>query len=244
MHFSHASTTLKTDLCQHMSNANYGEGKDSAEFGCRNVSVKLSRSEFHEAALKYGVLETKSSRNFMKYNDTTSISVSRSDFHGETDVTVPTTSASSASVNTAEQKSSKGKSDGYSFRNRKRALENPICTPAKRCRTLAKRNHMKPKLIVANKGVLKEGIIVLAQMRTYAAWPAKINSFGKTYINVQFFGDDTTGNVPFGNVGIFNENFQLLKFNVQKKIRGYMKAVRCAELVLNIPDHLSVMNRI
>lgn len=242
------------NLCQHSSNSNDEEKqrKDATTIGGKNVCVKLSRLEFHEAALQYGILKPKThnikltSRNFKRYDDTTmvtSISVSRSHFHGKADVIGPITSASCSNLaNRVVQKNSTDQSDGYNFRKRKRSPENLICAPAKRHRALVVRNEIKPKLIVANKELLTEGLIVLAQMRTYAAWPAKINGFGKTYVNVHFFGDNTTGNVPFGNVGIFTENYQLIKLNLKKKNSGYVKAVQCVERLLEIPNHLSLIN--
>lgn len=89
-----------------------------------------------------------------------------------------------------------------------------------------------------------EGQVILAKMRTYAAWPAWIKAFGKSYVNVHFFGDETTGNVSFENVGMFRENQNLIQFNLQKKINGYAKAVRCAEAVCSVPEHLSIYNKI
>lgn len=218
-----------------------------ASFGYGNVSVKLSRSEFHQAAIKYGIKTRTcnikiSSRNFTKFNDTTmvtSIGISRSHFQGNENVIVP---INPVPVNAVTQINPVNQSNHYKFRVRKRKPENSLNPPAKRSRALVVRNDLKPKLIVANKDLLSEGQIVLAKMRTYAAWPATIKSFGKSNINVHFLGDETTGNVLFENVGFYQENYQLIKINLQKKICGYPKAVRCAEVLLNIPDHLSMLS--
>lgn len=131
---------------------------------------------------------------------------------------------------------------GYNVRNRKRVSEGSSCPPpAKRSRALVVRKEPTPKLIQASKDVLAEGTIVLAKMRSFAAWPARILSFGKTYVNVHFFGDDSTGHVPYDKIGLFEDNHQLLKCNLEKKINGYTRAVAFVEQVLGIPKHLSIL---
>lgn len=130
----------------------------------------------------------------------------------------------------------------YNVRNRKRTAEHLPCPPAKRSCALVVRKEPTPELIKASKNRLSEGLIVLAKMRTFAAWPARILSFGKSYINVHFFGDDTTGHVSYDQVGLFQENHKLIQFNLKKKIRGYTRAVICAEGALKIPQHLSIFN--
>lgn len=91
---------------------------------------------------------------------------------------------------------------------------------------------------------LTEGTVVIAKMRSYAAWPAEIKSLRKTCVEVHFFGDDSTGTVPYENVGLFQDNVELIRSNLQKSIAGYSKAVRCTEIFLNVPSHLSIMNQI
>lgn len=132
----------------------------------------------------------------------------------------------------------------YGFRGRKRKSGSVLCPPAKRLRALVDRKEPTPRLVVATKDRLAQGTVVLAKMRTFAAWPARILSFGKTYVDVHFFGDDSTGHVPYGMVGLFDENHQLIKSNLKKKIIRYARAVGCAEGALNIPLHLSIFNEI
>lgn len=162
---------------------------------------------------------------------TTSITISSSDFYGHS---VPT-----ASVNDNEE-------IGYNLRCRKRAAEVPVESirpPAKRQCALVRRMQSKPKLIVAPKEELRKGEVVLAQMRTYATWPARVLLLGKTFVNVYFYGDETTGNVPYEKVGYFVNNHELLKFNLKKTIDRYQKAVLSAERVMQIPNHLSIINQ-
>lgn len=131
----------------------------------------------------------------------------------------------------------------YEFRKRK-CTQNITLPPAKKtCSTIVRANRLiTPKLIPIEKDKLKVGMIVIAKMKTYSAWPAVITSFEKTGVKVQFFGDDTTGKITYNNIGTFHDNEMLIKLNLKKKINGYIKAVRCAEGVLNIPPHLSILN--
>lgn len=115
--------------------------------------------------------------------------------------------------------------------------------PAKKARilTVAQRNPI-PKLIPVSREYLLEGRVVLAKMKSFAAWPATIQSFRKTCVAVHFFGDNTSGTVPYNCVGLFEENHQLITFNLRKQIRGYEKAVRSAEALLKIPSKYSIFN--
>lgn len=132
-----------------------------------------------------------------------------------------------------------------SYNLRKRIAEDKIAPPSKRSRAVvAARGAKVPKLLSAPKTVLREGLVVIAKMRTYAAWPALIKSFKKSCVNVHFFGDNTSGNVPLENIGLFENNHELIELNLKKNIKGYAKAVRSAEGTLNIPSSLSILNKI
>lgn len=167
-----------------------------------------------------------------------SIEISRLNFQENKNVIVPVNAVNTVQV----LANSEHQTNCYEFRDRKRKQESSVGPPAKRSRALVVPNEVKPKLIVAKKESLREGQFVLAKMKTYPEWPAKILSFGKSYVNVYFFGDQTTGNVSFENIGMLKENNQIMRINLRKKIRGYAKAVRCVELASNIPDHLSLLN--
>lgn len=149
-----------------------------------------------------------------------------------------------SSSNKIEQTISVERLSRYNVRSRKRKSVCLPCPPAKRSCALVVRKQPTPKLKKASKNLLSEGVVVLAKMRSFAAWPARILSFGKSYIDVHFFGDDTTGHVSYDNVGLFQDNYQLVQFNLKKNIKGYTRAVSCAEGVLHIPLHLSIFNDI
>lgn len=186
----------------------------------KSVSVKVSHSEFYKLALKYGAMsemhtctlkigrsDIESARMKSKSNGmeaTLTIALSRSDF---------STISSKQKIETTHQKLL---SVHYVLRKRKLALEK-IVPPAKKARTEIVRRIPSPKLVVASSDELLEGLVVIAKMKSYAAWPARIKSFRKTCVTVQFFGDETSGNVPYNNIGLIEANHQLIKWNLKKK---------------------------
>lgn len=113
----------------------------------------------------------------------------------------------------------------------------------KRPRTEMVKKTVKPKFIPAIKNMLKDGMIVLAWMRTFFPWPAKILKINKTTADVYFFGDHTKGTVQLEKIGTLSENAELIKFKClnDKKISNYKKAVKEVERINKIPSHLSVL---
>lgn len=131
------------------------------------------------------------------------------------------------------------------LRKRKQRVEDDIRPPSKRfCGVVARMENRVPKLLPAPKSSLAEGLVVIAKMRSYAAWPAKIKSFRKTCVDVHFFGDDSTGTVSYVNIGFFGDNEELIRQNLKKNITGYLKAVRCAEIFMNVPSNISILNTV
>lgn len=178
----------------------------------KEVSVCLSRSEFNRLALEYNVLcevktcNVKISRSdfcgVSKKNENMTLTLSKSDFKN-----VTAQSAATKFITATQQDQKIAANRQYNFRERKRGAENISEPRAKRARTIIMRKDAKvPKLVVPPKGFLVEGHVVLAKMRTYAPWPAVIKSFRKTCVNVRFFGEDSTGNVGYGDIGLFSEN--------------------------------------
>lgn len=133
----------------------------------------------------------------------------------------------------------------YELRKRKRnKTHENVGLSSKRSRNEIVRREVTPKLIKVDRNLIEIGLVILAKMRTYAAWPSAVVSLKKNYISVKFFGDDTIGNVPYDAVGIFSENHELIRSNLRKKINGYIKAVKFAEGTLNITPHLSIVETI
>lgn len=198
------------------------------EFEC---NVGVSRSDFYNA---------KVTRRGGKIIESITLNLSRSDFSVSSTLSKPLFEIKESQKECTEPQTEP--TERYHFRSRKRALENAVCPQSKKSRAVVRTDTKVPKLVIASKNVLTEGVVVLAKMRTYAAWPAIIKQFRKTCVNVEFFGEGTTGNIRYTDIGLFEDNHQLITFNLKKKINGYCKSVQCAEGALNIPTHLSVSN--
>lgn len=179
----------------------------------KSLVVNLSHSEFFKLALKYGALKNVHKKNVVQ---------------------------------------SKPNTNTYNLRKKeiiqnivpgmKRKASESIAPAAKKmCKEIVKKAPL-PKLVVAEKSILASDMVVIAKMRTYPAWPAHIRSLQKTYVTVKFFGDNTSGNIPYSGIGLVDQSYILLKANLNKKINGYEKAVRQMERILRVPNDLSLFN--
>lgn len=85
--------------------------------------------------------------------------------------------------------------------------------------------------------VIKKDLFCLAKMKKYSPWPAMVLKPGKM-VQVYFFGEGTTGNVPATEIVPFEKCSSLVKkyFN----LKGYVRAVRELEIMLNVPQHASI----
>lgn len=83
---------------------------------------------------------------------------------------------------------------------------------------------------------------VLAKMRSYSPWPAKLISFTDKKAMVYFFGTNNHGNVPLENVVAFADTNELIRQLLLMKIKFFKRAVREAEVSRGIPIELSMLN--
>lgn len=214
-----------------------------------NPVVKLSRSEFFRFALKYNVScevrqcnlkishldfdENQGKSKMNGINATKSITLTRSDFVKQ--------SIEQKKVAAISKSKQPNPVDCYQLRKRKSIHQN-VAPSTKRPRLDVVRKVPAPKFVSAQQNVLTNDLVVIAKMRTFAAWPGRITMLRKTCVTVQFFGDETTGNVSYSQIGLFKDNHKLVQSNLMKKINGYRKAIKSMEMVLGIPDHLSLLN--
>lgn len=153
-------------------------------------------------------------------------------------------SKSEATSVVAQKNQTEGQSS-YNLREKKRTAENSLCPPAKRPRTqIVARIEPIAKFKSASRDELVLDQVVLAKMKSYQPWPAILKTFRPSCVEVHFFGDETTGTVPYDGIGFFENNIQLIISNLRKNIRGYEKAVRTAELLLGVNSELSILNKI
>lgn len=128
----------------------------------------------------------------------------------------------------------------YTLRKRKDKEIDPI--PATKPLRTEIVKDPRPKFRPANIKYLKKNVVVLAWMPTYSPWPARIVSVAKNRAEISFFGDATTGTVKLERIGLIKQNYDLIRHTAQKKIPFYRKAVMEIEQILNIPQHLSLLN--
>lgn len=104
----------------------------------------------------------------------------------------------------------------------------------------------KAKFVIAPPEEVIEGMLVLAHMKSFSPWPArvikKIVTKTQTNIRVYFYGDQTTGTVKVEQIGLIGENSALIKCLSQKKIKNYAKAVLEMERLTNVPPNLSIFD--
>lgn len=88
--------------------------------------------------------------------------------------------------------------------------------------------------------------IVLFRMRGFCEWPSRILSIDKNVVEVQFFGDRTTQKSVLGeNIFKFEESTELILFNLRnRKKKDYEKAIKEAEMMMRIPEEMSILNRV
>lgn len=187
---------------------------------CKNVSIRLKRYDIQERA-KYCVEE--------KVYGTANITVCRSDFNqiDENNFFVSISLDRSNFVDIEKVPR---------MELRKRKLLAPSIPPAKKPRHASKalvRISPLQKLIVEPKHSLKEGMIVLAQMKWYPPWPAQIQTLRPSCVEVIYFGENEKETVPYDKVGSFEKNYSLIRSHLHKN--GYLKAVKSSEGILKYP---------
>lgn len=87
--------------------------------------------------------------------------------------------------------------------------------------------------------------VILCKMRGWTEWPAKVINVNGNEIEVRFCGDGKTLKTNIGHLFGFQENHLKIISDLQRlKDPLYKKAVQEAELELNIPTELSILNQI
>lgn len=123
---------------------------------------------------------------------------------------------------------------------RKRTVEYAVKPATKRVRLEIVKNHI-PKFVSAIPDILTVGMLVLAKMPTYSAWPAQIEEIRPNKrVIVIFLGENSKGTVKIEQIGLVGENVALIQATLSKKIKNFAKAVKELESMQNVPQHLSI----
>lgn len=91
---------------------------------------------------------------------------------------------------------------------------------------------------------LKIGDMILAKMRGYSPWPARVSEFTASKKNIVcfFFGTQNTGSVGVNNVIPFANASEIVRLICLKNVNGFTKGVREIEIECGVPDALSCLN--
>lgn len=89
---------------------------------------------------------------------------------------------------------------------------------------------------------LQTNDLVMAKMRGYCSWPARIIKMKGKRTDVFFFGTNQTGTVNTNQVTMFDDSHREIRQLLLRNKLEFKKAVKEVEIILNIPDHLSLLN--
>lgn len=81
-------------------------------------------------------------------------------------------------------------------------------------------------------------------MKSFSPWPAKLVGIKNKNALVYFFGINNHGEVKVDEIVNFQDGAELIKVLSSKKIKDYRKAVREAEVFMNVPVERSILNRV
>lgn len=86
-------------------------------------------------------------------------------------------------------------------------------------------------------------MIVMAKMRTFSPWPARILEINHTKkrAKVYFFGSNNEGSVDMKEIVEFKKAAQTVRFLLIRNDLIFVRAVKEVERILGIPDHLSLL---
>lgn len=93
---------------------------------------------------------------------------------------------------------------------------------------------------------IREDDLVLAKMKSYSPWPARVDGFSKNKkrMNVYFYGTNNTGIVDAVEVVKFEQCHDVIKLLLLRKISEFHKAVREIESILGIRPELSLLKEL
>lgn len=139
-------------------------------------------------------------------------------------------------------------STSYSLRKKINSLPAPATAPARKTsNAIVKVNSQCPKTLwnelkKSRTGIPAKNTIIISKMRSYTPWPSKLVSIKGGQALVYFFGTGQHGEVKSDEIIPFEDGLLLLKLYSLKKIKDFRRAVREAEVFLNIPSDKSILN--
>lgn len=117
-------------------------------------------------------------------------------------------------------------------------IQNTAVEQVKVSKSLSKSYPRKPAKKCDEIGI---GKIVLAKQKYSVPWPSRIVSIHKSYANVYFLGDGRIGSVKLTDIYEFRDSADEIKRCISSQGSSYGKGIREAEIIIGIPEHLSVV---
>lgn len=90
------------------------------------------------------------------------------------------------------------------------------------------------------------GDLVMARMKTYSAWPARVDGFSKNgkRANVHFFGSNNSGAVEISEIVPFCQCRNVIKLLLLRKLSIFHKGIREIETLMGICSEMSLLKEI
>lgn len=88
---------------------------------------------------------------------------------------------------------------------------------------------------------LEIGDYVIARMKGYSPWPAKISSFTKNRCRAlcYFYGSHNNGSVDINEIVPFSNGYDSIRLLMMRNLKDFQKGIRELEIVHGIPENLS-----
>lgn len=85
--------------------------------------------------------------------------------------------------------------------------------------------------------------VVMAKMRCYCPWPARVDNFNGNRVDIYFFGTYQTGTVNIKDIKLYSESRSQIRQLIVRRNPLFHRAVLEVEALMNIPMEYSVFNR-
>lgn len=86
------------------------------------------------------------------------------------------------------------------------------------------------------------GQFILAKQKYSVPWPSKVLAIRSKTIDVHFYGDGRTGPVKCDDVYSISDSSDTILDCLRRNIPGYSKGIKELEILMKVPDELSLLN--
>lgn len=134
----------------------------------------------------------------------------------------------------------------------KTSIKAAITRPATKLITKTLNSHINDawrsckKKFLDTKQSIQVNDIVMAKMKTYSAWPARLLAFTQNNkrASVHFFGTNNTGHVDVIEIVPFHHCHDVITLLLLRKLGDFHKGITEIETILKVPDDLSLLKQV